>query len=228
VQGSFAKEPCHIVWKQTWHCIRSLFHKGPIYAGLFGKRALTKEPCILKEPWQFSETTNRFMYVASCWNKRTEKRVASERWHGFLEKTNMLVWNMTIGVWLSEPTDSDSTFSQLGSPREASLDKIAKIALWPNTNSVEMLLLVLAPWPVDSWLNTSELYPRWIIRQNCDDLLLFFPCRVLRTYRFRDYSLAVTVLSYRFDFLKFVVLRRGGGLGSSTIFKKFNEPYAPS
>ena len=51
---------------------------------------------------------------------------------------------------MSEPTDSDSTFSQLGSPREASLDKNAKIALWPNTNSVEMLLLVLAPWPVDS------------------------------------------------------------------------------
>ena len=24
------------------------------------------------------------------------------------------------------------------------------------------------------------------------------------------------------------VSRRGGGLGSSTIFKKFNEPYAPS
>ena len=24
------------------------------------------------------------------------------------------------------------------------------------------------------------------------------------------------------------VLRDGGGLGSSTIFKKFNEPYAPS
>ena len=24
------------------------------------------------------------------------------------------------------------------------------------------------------------------------------------------------------------VMRRGGGLGSSTIFKKFNEPYAPS
>jgi len=24
------------------------------------------------------------------------------------------------------------------------------------------------------------------------------------------------------------ITRRGGGLGSSTIFKKFNEPYAPS
>ena len=25
-----------------------------------------------------------------------------------------------------------------------------------------------------------------------------------------------------------IIKRRGGGLGSSTIFKKFNEPYAPS
>jgi len=27
---------------------------------------------------------------------------------------------------------------------------------------------------------------------------------------------------------KMCAIRRGGGLGSSTIFKKFNEPYAPS
>ena len=28
--------------------------------------------------------------------------------------------------------------------------------------------------------------------------------------------------------LKEIMYTRGGGLGSSTIFKKFNEPYAPS
>ena len=38
----------------------------------------------------------------------------------------------------------------------------------------------------------------------------------------------IHVLQYFYMLYVYIVETRGGGLGSSTIFKKFNEPYAPS
>ena len=50
----------------------------------------------------------------------------------------------------------------------------------------------------------------------------------LPTYRDRDYLSRTYVDYFSLKQGRVWIQRRGGGLGSSTIFKKFNEPYAPS
>jgi len=59
-----------------------------------------------------------------------------------------------------------------------------------------------------------NMHPIWIHDADVDPLVTLLVCKS-----------ALCVRSM--NLLRNMVSRRGGGLGSSTIFKKFNEPYAP-
>jgi len=59
-----------------------------------------------------------------------------------------------------------------------------------------------------------NMHPIWIHDADVDPLITLLVCKS-----------ALCVRSM--NLLRNMVSRRGGGLGSSTIFKKFNEPYAP-
>ena len=92
--------------------------------------------------------------------------------------------------------------------------------------------IICVTWLIHMWymthsyvLHDSFICVTWLIHM----------CDMTHSYVIHDSFICVTWLIHMCDMThsymwhdSFICVTRGGGLGSSTIFKKINEPYAPS
>ena len=91
------------------------------------------------------------------------------------------------------------------------------------TSTVHTYCLILATYACD-----IDLFQQ-LLQSTHVTLSRWWHCDVLATSTVQTYCLILaTSISFVPQPTRFTRAMRGGGLGSSTIFKKFNEPYAPS